>query len=87
LLIPVSFLNGGVIFRWSKLRWAAAFVTSVAMFVFLLIPLEESWGQADAAGPWIFSLIGYSLFAVALWAFFAYRKKLIPAKSGRRSAD
>jgi hypothetical protein len=54
LLIPVSFLNGGIIFRWSKSRWLLAFVSSVAMFVFMLIPLEESWGQAGSVTPWLF---------------------------------
>lgn len=75
LLLPLTFLPGRDLFRWSKPRWFGSFLVAVALFIFLLVPLPESWASAEVSLlSWSAVLAGYTVFAVGLWAFFATRE-------------
>jgi hypothetical protein len=76
LLLPLTFLPGYHLFRWSKVRWFATFVSSLALFIFVLIPLPDSWASAGVSlALWTFVLVAYSLFAAGFWAFFAAKTR------------
>lgn len=72
LLLPLTFLPGAVIFAWSKVRWAVVYVLGLTLFMFVLVPLPESWSETGSTlASWSLVLVAYGVFAGALWAVFA----------------
>ncbi|MFD1714022.1 hypothetical protein ACFSBZ_06025 [Amnibacterium flavum] len=73
MLLPVPGLDGSVLFRSSKVGWAAAWGVSVLVFFFVLLPLPASWDKVGAPlVGWVSLLIAYAVAAVAVWAILRF---------------
>jgi len=81
-LMPLRFLPGYAVYRFSRLAWAALFGLSVFAFLHLLI--EPDAGYLDTLTPsafiaacGVFALFGG--LSLATWAYFRFRRpKAIP---------
>lgn len=78
LLLPMTGMNGGAIFAWSRMAWARLFIAAVALFV-LVVPDPRSgmWQRTSASGVLGLAL-GFGLFSLAFWAYFRYRRPAPP---------
>ncbi len=47
-LLPIEFLDGRTIFRWSKLAWIGLYVVTALVFLFVVVPLRDNWGTMSA---------------------------------------
>lgn len=72
-MLPLPGLPGGALWRGGKLRWAAAEGIGVAAFVFVVLPIPQSW---DAIGTpfaiWAIAFAVYAVLAVAVWAVITF---------------
>jgi hypothetical protein len=91
LLLPLAFLPGSVIFAWSKWRWGVVYLLGLTLFVFVLIPLPDSWSETgQTLGSWSLAIVAYGLFSVVIWAAFAAlgsRREAQQSQAGRTPAD
>jgi hypothetical protein len=72
LLFPAAFLPGQTIWLWSKGVHLVWFSLGIGIFFYVLLPSKEvSLTQTSMTLPeWTTFLVGYSLFAVIVWAIF-----------------
>ena len=72
-LLPLAFLEGINIWRWSKIAWGITYTLASILYAFVLVRIPDSWGQIDFS---IFSWVGiyffYVLIALAIWAYFRF---------------
>jgi hypothetical protein len=70
-LLPIEFLDGRTIFRWSKLAWAGLYLLTLLVFLFVVVPLTDNWGVASAPiFGWGTLFVVFALVAVVTWALF-----------------
>ncbi|WP_394552469.1 hypothetical protein ACDF64_16655 [Agromyces sp. MMS24-JH15] len=75
-LIPITFLEGKVLFQASKLVWAAIAVPVVFLFAFALVPMAIEHGSAGGEVevtvvlPWAIALGAITLLVLAVWYGF-----------------
>ena len=75
-LIPLEFVDGWRIWKWSPFAWIALFVPSVFLFVQILFNDEEAYldliaSQKSLVGFGV--LIGYVAMTFGTWAIFRWR--------------
>jgi len=75
-LVPLRFLPGEPIFRWSKVRWGVPYAIGLFAFVWIILNPANGFATAlDQAGfvtaLWLF--IGFGLVSVLFWAWFWLR--------------
>ncbi|MGI8333993.1 FGLLP motif-containing membrane protein [Actinomadura scrupuli] len=80
-LLPLSFMDGHTLFRWSRPVWAVVYGTGLAVFVYVLVLKHGDEGPRQHAGDlvrglWVF--LAFGVLSVLLWGFFRYR----PAPDG-----
>jgi hypothetical protein len=74
-LLPLGGLDGGVVFRWNRWVWAAAYLVGLLLFFVVLMPMPFSWGEVGAPlATWVGLYLGYAVLAAGLWAWFRFRK-------------
>jgi hypothetical protein len=75
-LLPLNFLDGRRLLRWSKAAWAALYVPAAALFSYVLLTQYRTPVEEDKAYEVLLrSVIGFAAFglaAVFLWAFFEW---------------
>lgn len=70
-LLPIEFLDGRTIFRWSKLAWTGLYLLTLLVFLFVVVPLTDNWGVASAPiFGWGTLFVVFALVAVVTWAVF-----------------
>jgi hypothetical protein len=70
-LLPIEFLDGRTIFRWSKLAWAGSYALAALVFVVVVLPLSDNWGTMSAPLlGWGTLFAVFAVVAVATWAIF-----------------
>jgi hypothetical protein len=75
-LLPIEFMDGRTIFRWSKLAWLGLYVLTLAVFLFVVVPLSDNWGTMSAPiFGWGTLFAVFAVVAVATWAIFQRRPK------------
>jgi hypothetical protein len=75
-LLPIEFLDGRTIWRWSKLAWIAAYGVTLLVFVFVVIPLSDNWGTMSAPiFGWGTLFVVFAVVAVITWAIFRRRPR------------
>ncbi|MBV8195285.1 MAG: hypothetical protein JOY80_07125 [Candidatus Dormibacteraeota bacterium] len=76
LLVPMHFLPGLKLFRWSKLAWAAIFgVGAFAMAEIMLLPQSGQYLRSVAPVATTLGLFfGFGLASLLFWAYFRYHK-------------
>lgn len=73
-LLPIEFLDGRTIFRWSRLAWAGAYLVTVSVFLFVVVPLSDNWGTMSAPIlGWGTLFAVFAVVAIATWAIFRRR--------------
>lgn len=76
-MMPIKFMPGNKIFQWNRWAWAGATLLSLITFVFILVPLPDSWESVSVSiWSWMTVLGGYSLLAIIVWAFFGWSRKI-----------
>jgi hypothetical protein len=87
-LLPIEFLDGRTIFRWSKAAWAGLYLVTLLVFLFVVVPLTDNWGVASAPiFGWGTLFVVFALVAVVTWALFRRRPRATassPAGAGPR---
>lgn len=76
LLLPLTFLPGKLLYTWNKTIWALTYLTSLTLFLFILLPLPTSWTTISSSlTTWALILGTYTLFAILLWTTFTLTRK------------
>jgi len=75
-LLPMRFLYGEPIFRWSRFRWGLLYFAG--MFAFVVVILNPASGFATAPDQASFQtavalFIGFGLASLLLWGYFRFR--------------
>ncbi|MFI6980740.1 FGLLP motif-containing membrane protein [Embleya sp. NPDC050154] len=87
-LLPIRFLDGHLLWRWSRRGWAAVY--AVAVFLFLLTLLDPTGVSTGASremwlrAVWLFG--AFLIASVAFWAVFRLRPGPPPGPPGQRPA-
>jgi hypothetical protein len=80
-LIPLRFLHGHRLARWSRATWALVFGMGAFGFAHVLLETKaEDAGVAPLAGV-LALFVGFGAFSLAFWAYFRYRPR--PARPER----
>lgn len=70
-MLPIMFMDGREIWRWSKVAWAGLASVSLVVFVVIVLPLPSSW--AETSGPLAHTVIlfvGFMALTAIIWAVF-----------------
>jgi len=79
-MLPLTFLDGRVIFRWNRWAWAGIYLLTVAVFVVIVMPISNNWGAMTAPiFGWGTLFVVFAIVAFGTWAVFRF----VP---GRRNA-
>lgn len=73
-LLPITFMGGRDVFRWSKPIWILVYAVTLLLFVFVVLPMPESW--QEARGPGLFAALvfgGFGVLSLSVWAWFRFR--------------
>ncbi|HET6380528.1 MAG TPA: FGLLP motif-containing membrane protein [candidate division Zixibacteria bacterium] len=76
-LIPVRFLPGEALLRWSRVAWAALFGIAVFGFLHVLINPASGYLVDTTLQPLskvVILAVGFGAVSVLFWAYFRYRK-------------
>jgi hypothetical protein len=83
-LLPFQFLEGKHLHDWDQRIWAGMYLVAAAAFVFIAVPLGETWADArEPMAKWLSLLAGFTLISVAAWALF----RLLPAPEHERERE
>jgi hypothetical protein len=73
-LLPIDFLDGRTIFRWSKLAWLGAYAVTALVFLFVVVPMSDNWGSMSAPMlGWGTLFAVFAVVAITTWAVFRRR--------------
>jgi hypothetical protein len=84
-LIPLRFLEGSKVTRWSRAAWVGLFASGLFAFVHILLQPSTGYvGHTQANQKWVVIalFVGFGLFSIAFWAYFRFR----PARTDRERA-
>jgi hypothetical protein len=70
-LLPIDFVDGRTIFRWSKLAWAGLYLVTLLVFLFVVVPMSGNWGVMSAPiFGWGTLFVVFGIVAIVTWALF-----------------
>ncbi|HMC08421.1 MAG TPA: choice-of-anchor P family protein [Actinomycetota bacterium] len=75
-LIPLRFLEGSKVTRWSRAAWVGLFASGLFAFVHILLqPTSGYVGHTQAGQKWVVIalFVGFGLFSIGFWAYFRFR--------------
>ena len=77
-MIPLSFMDGAVVWRWSRIAWVLIF--GVTTFLFWQLVINQYTAYLDAfRQPTILAILAillvYGTLTIGTWAFFEYRRR------------
>lgn len=79
-LLPIEFLDGRTIFRWSKPAWLGLYAVTALIFVFVVVPLSDNWGTMSApVFGWGTLFAVFATVAIITWAVFRRRARVSPS--------
>jgi hypothetical protein len=84
-LIPIRFLEGSKVTKWSRKAWVALFASGLFAFVHILLQPSTGYvGHTQSSKKWVVIalFVGFGLFSIGFWAYFRYR----PARTLERTA-
>lgn len=85
MLVPVGFLDGAALFRWSKALWAVFAGLGVFALVHVLLGTSTDTGALTGNSTFLaVALVAYLLGAVAFWAWFRFRSAPLSAAERKR---
>jgi hypothetical protein len=75
-LVPMRFLAGAQVLRWSRWVWGLLFGAGLFAFLQLLAHPGRGYGPTDSAVPFVTALalfVGFGAVSVGFWAWFRYK--------------
>jgi hypothetical protein len=82
-MLPIDFLDGRTIFRWSKPAWIGLYLATALVFLFVVVPMSGNWGTMSAPiFGWGTLFVVFGVVAIATWALF----RRFPRKSAGEEA-
>ena len=81
-MLPLRFLPGEKVFRWSRRAWAALFGIGLFGFVHVLMNPRNGYLADTTRTPMVtivVLLIFFGLFSVVFWGYFRFRRVPVPA--------
>ncbi len=82
-LLPLGFLLGHDLFRWSKAAWAGVFVGVTLLFSLVVLPTVDISGTPAQVGFWVLVMVIFAAVAFALWGVLQWLER----RESRRVAD
>lgn len=74
ILLPLTFLEGHTVFRWSKIRWFALYATAVFLFALILLPVPPTWSQfSEGMTLWLVASLAFTLVSILFWLYCRVR--------------
>jgi hypothetical protein len=83
-LVPLRFLPGEPIFRWSRVSWAVLYAIGLFGFVWIILDPANGFANATDQAGFVTAavlFIGFGLVSVLFWAYFRLRPSTVAAKS------
>lgn len=75
-LLPLEFLDGKVLWKWSKWAWAVTYAVALLLFLVIILPMSDNWGNTSAKFfGWGAVFFVFCLIAVGLWIGFQVRRR------------
>jgi hypothetical protein len=77
-MIPIDFMDGATVARWSRVVWALVFGLSGFLFWHLLLNQNQTYLAAFAATKVVvaFGVVGlFSIATIAIWGYFKYARR------------
>ena len=72
-LLPLEFLDGKLLWRWSKVGWAITYAIVFVVFLIVVVPMSGNWGQMSApVFGWGTLFLAFAVLAVGVWAAFRF---------------
>ncbi|MEO6532809.1 MAG: FGLLP motif-containing membrane protein [Pseudolysinimonas sp.] len=72
-MLPLTFLDGKTIFRWSKWLWAGIYLLTVVVFAVIVMPISNNWGAMTAPlFGWGTLFVVFAIVAFGTWAVFRF---------------
>ena len=87
-LIPLRFLDGERVIKWSRACWLLLYLAGMFVFVTTLVhPTSEQYGGSSRATFWsmLILFVTFTVVAMSVWAWFRFedhRKRLLAARRG-----
>ena len=75
-LIPLRFLPGEPIFRWSRLSWSLPYALGLFAFVWIILNPKNGFAHATDQAGFVTAaslFIGFGLVSILFWAYFRLR--------------
>ncbi|WNM25527.1 hypothetical protein [Demequina capsici] len=70
-LLPFDYLEGKALHDWDQRIWAASYFVAAAAFVFIAVPLGETWDQSQQPVlMWVLIVAGFAAISIAAWLAF-----------------
>jgi hypothetical protein len=76
-MMPVRYLPGEAVMRWSRIAWAALFGASAFAFLHVLVNPSSGYLADTTIQPLLKVValgVGFGVVSVLFWAYFRYRK-------------
>jgi hypothetical protein len=74
-LIPLRFLDGDRVIRWSRVCWFLLYLAGMFVFVTTLVhPTSEKYGGSSRATFWsmLILFVTFTVVALLIWAWFRF---------------
>ena len=72
-MLPLTFLDGKVIFRWNKWAWAGVYLLTIVVFAVIVMPISNNWGSMTAPiFGWGTLFVVFAIVAFGTWAVFRF---------------
>jgi hypothetical protein len=82
-MLPLTFLDGKVIFTWNKWAWAGVYALTIVVFAVIVMPISNNWGAMTAPiFGWGTLFVVFAIVAFGTWAVFRFlpgRKAATPS--------
>jgi hypothetical protein len=75
-MIPLRFLEGSKVTRWSRAAWVGMFLSALFAFIHILLqPTSGYIGHTQSAAKWVVValFVGFGLFSIGFWSYFRFR--------------
>jgi hypothetical protein len=75
-LVPLRFLPGEPIFRWSRMSWSLPYAIGLFAFVWIILNPKNGFAKATDQAGFVTAaalFIGFGLVSVLFWAYFRFR--------------
>ena len=72
-LLPFHFLDGRIVYKWSKVVWGLTYAVAVMVFVIVVLPVSNNWGEVTAPiFGWGTLFAVFAAISVGTWLIFRF---------------